>query len=104
MTGFDPEQVPAWHVSVCVHAFPSLHALPFAFGGLEHVPVDALHAPTSWHWSLGGHVTGFAPLHAPAWQVSVCVHALPSVQLVPSAFAGLEQAPVDVSHVPATWH
>jgi hypothetical protein len=39
-------QVPAWHVSVSVQAFPSSHVVPLVFG--EQVPSDAakLHA---WH-------------------------------------------------------
>jgi hypothetical protein len=40
----------------------------------------------------------------PDKQVSLCVHASPSVQLVPSFAAGLEQMPVPVSQVPGTWH
>jgi len=32
------------------------------------------------------------------------VHASPSVQAVPSGFAGLLHAPVAGSHVPAVWH
>jgi hypothetical protein len=43
-------------------------------------------------------------VQAPAWQVSLCVQALPSEQELPLAFAGLEHAPVVVSHVPALWH
>ena len=50
------------------------------------------------------HTTGFVPTQTPAAQVSVCVHALPSVQGVPSAWAGLVQAPVAGSQVPAVWH
>jgi len=47
------------------------------------------------------HVTGFEPVQVPLWQVSVCVHAFPSLHALPSAFAGFEQMPVDVSQVPA---
>jgi hypothetical protein len=47
---------------------------------------------------------GLFPAHAPAWHVSVCVQAFPSLQLVPSAFAGFEQAPVAVSQTPTEWH
>jgi len=47
------------------------------------------------------HTIGFAPVQVPDWQVSVCVQALPSLQAVPSAFAGFEQTPVVGSHVPA---
>jgi hypothetical protein len=48
-TGLAPTHVPAWHVSVCVHRFPSLHAVPFAFAGFEHAPVVELQTPSSWH-------------------------------------------------------
>jgi hypothetical protein len=33
-------------------------------------------------------VTGFAPVHDPAWQVSVWVQALPSLHPVPLGLAG----------------
>jgi hypothetical protein len=49
-------------------------------------------------------VTGFEPVHVPDWQVSVWVHALPSLQVVPLLATGFEHAPVEVSQVPATWH
>src|SRR5690349_23038176 len=45
----------------------------------------------------------FVPLHVPPWHVSVCVQASPSVQALPSGFAGFEQMPVAGLHVPATW-
>ena len=48
--------------------------------------------------------TGFAPLQMPAWQESIWVQALPSVQGAPLGAAGFEQAPVAGSQVPATWH
>jgi hypothetical protein len=41
-------------------------------------------------------------LHTPAWHVSVCVHLLPSLQVVPSVALGLLHTPVDGLHVPAT--
>src|SRR3989442_281822 len=43
-------------------------------------------------------------MQAPDWQESGCVQPSPSVQAVPSGFAGLEQAPVAGLQVPATWH
>jgi hypothetical protein len=104
VTGLLPVHVPDSHVSVCVQAFPSLHAVPFAFAGFEHNPVDVLHAPTSWHWSLAVHVTGLLPVHVPDSHVSVCVQAFPSLHVVPFAFAGFEHTPVDVLHVPTSWH
>src|SRR5258706_486367 len=98
MTGLAPEHAPLWHVSAWVHALPSLQVVPLAAGGLEQVPLAGLHVPATWHWSDAVHVTGFVPLHAPAWHVSVCVHALPSLQLVPLAAGGLEQAPLAGLH------
>jgi hypothetical protein len=65
-TEFAPTHVPAWHVSVRVHAFPSLHVVPFAAVGFEQAPVVVLHVPATWHWSDAAHVTGFEPTQAPA--------------------------------------
>ena len=48
-TGFDPVHTPVWHVSVCVHALPSLHAVPFGAAGFEQAPVPELHVPATWH-------------------------------------------------------
>ena len=104
VTGLLPVHVPAWHVSVCVHALPSLHVVPFAAAGLEHWPVVGLHVPARWHWSDAVQVTGLLPVQVPAWHVSVCVHALPSLHVVPFAATGLEHWPVVASHVPAVWH
>ena len=39
MTGLLPAQTPAWQVSDCVQAFPSVHAEPSAFVGFAHAPV-----------------------------------------------------------------
>jgi hypothetical protein len=104
VTGFEPVQAPFSHASVWVQALPSLQVVPFAAVGFEQAPVDGLQVPATWHWSLAAHVTGFAPAQTPAWHVSVCVHALPSLHVVPLAAAGFEQAPVVGSQVPATWH
>ena len=103
-TGFEPVQVPDWQVSVWVQALPSLHVVPFAFAGFEHTPVEVLQIPSVWHWSDAEQTTGFAPLQTPAWQVSVCVQALPSLQVVPFAFAGFEHTPVEVLQIPSVWH
>jgi hypothetical protein len=99
-----PTHVPAWQASVRVHAFPSLHLVPSALAGFEQTPLVGLHVPASWHWSEAVHVTRLPPTHAPAWQASVRVHALPSSHVVPLALAGLEHAPDVGSHVPASWH
>src|SRR5439155_1657492 len=47
---------------------------------------------------------GFVPVHVPAGQETVPVQALPSLQVAPSGFAGLEHVPVAGSQVPAAWH
>lgn len=69
--GFPPMQVPAWHVSVWVQAFPSLQGVWFGlFVGAVHCPVAGTHEPAIWHWPAE-HWTGLPPTHVPAWQVSV---------------------------------
>ena len=44
-----PPQTPAVQTSFFVHAVPSLHAVPFAATGLEHLPLVASHVPAAWH-------------------------------------------------------
>src|SRR5439155_1557321 len=103
-TGFVPVHVPAWQVSVRVQALPSSQVAPSGFAGLEHVPVAGSQVPAAWHWSAAAQTTGLVPVHVPAWQVSVRVQALPSLQEAPSGLVGLEQRPVVGSHTPASWH
>jgi hypothetical protein len=94
-TGVPAVHMPAWQVSVCVHASPSSQPVPVAFGrGVEHWPVALSQMPASWHWSDAAHVTGLAPVQVPAWQVSICVQALLSSHAVPFATGGATQAPV----------
>jgi hypothetical protein len=102
VTALPPAQVPLWHVSLFVQAFPSLHDVPFGAAGFEHAPVDASHVPATWHVSLGVHVTRLPPVHVPLWHVSAKVHAFPSLHVVPFAAVGFEHAPVVVLHAPAT--
>src|SRR5436309_680749 len=101
VTGFVPVHAPAWQVSLRVHALASSHAVPLGFAGLEHVPVAGSQVPASWHWSGAGQVTGFAPVHAPAWQVSVRVHALASSHAAVFGVRGLPVGAVTGSRVPA---
>jgi hypothetical protein len=96
--------VPLWQESLCVQALPSSQVVPLGAAGLEHMPVVGLQTPATWHWSLAVHVMGFDPVHTPALHASVCVHPLPSLQVVPSGAVGLEHVPVLGLHVPATWH
>jgi hypothetical protein len=66
--------------------------------------VLGLHVPAIWHWSDAAQLTVLPAVHTPDWHVSFRSHAFPSLQEVPLAAAGFEQAPVVGSHVPATWH
>src|SRR5712691_9770540 len=102
VTGLVPTHCPDSHLSLCVQAFPSLQVVPSGFGGLLHVPVVGSHVPASWHWSRAMQVTGLVPMHCPDPHLSVCVQAFPSLQVVPSGFAGLLHAPVVGSQVPAS--
>ena len=102
-TGFAPVHTPLWQVSARVHAFASLHAVPFDFATFEQTPVVVLHAEV-WHASLGVHTTGFDPIHTPLWQVSACVQALASLQVAPLDFTGFVHRSVVALHVPALWH
>jgi hypothetical protein len=104
VTGFVPTQAPAWQVSTCVHRLPSLHAVPFAEAGFEHIPLVGSQTPATWHWSAAEQTIRFDPVQVPAWHESVCVHAFPSLQVVPSVAVGFEQTPVEELQVPATWH
>ena len=103
-TGVPPPHAPVEQLSATVHALPSSHEAPSAFGGFEQMPVAGAHVPASWHWSSAVHATGLPPAQLPALHVSVCVQASPSSQLAPFALGGFEQVPVLGLHVPATWH
>jgi len=67
------------------------------------MPVLALQVAITWHSSGAGQTSGFKPVQMPAWQVSLCVQALLSLQVVPSEAAGLLQVPLVRSQVPAVW-
>src|SRR5205823_3791912 len=102
--GLAPTQAPAWQVSVRVQALPSSHGAPLSLAGLLQAPVVGSQVPAVWHWSAAVHTTGFAPTHAPAWYVSLCVHALASLQLVPLGLAGLLQTPDAGLQARSVWH
>jgi len=65
LTGFEPVQAPAWHVSVWVQALPSSHPVPSGFAGFEQVPVALSQLPVRWHWSVTPQTTGFEPVQLP---------------------------------------
>lgn len=80
-TAFEPVHTPLTHVSVWVHALPSLHAmLPAA--GLVQTPVFALHVPATWHWSSLEQTIGLEGVHVPLWHEYVPKHLLVPVHAV----------------------
>lgn len=98
-------QVPAWHESPVEQVFPSSHEVPSGLLPLEQTPEAGSHIPAIWQVLAGGGQTTAVPgVQAPAWQVSVVVQALLSVQVVPFAAFGFEQTPVAGAQTPTTWH
>jgi len=87
-----------------VQVSPSLQGDPSVLAGFEQFPVAASQVPILWQALLAVQVTGLLPVQTPPWQLSLCVQLLASLHVVPSVFEGLEQFPVDLSHVPALWH
>ena len=92
------------HVSARVQASLSLQAVPSGASGSEQSPVAVSHTPATWQGSLGAQRIGSAPTHAPAWQASWRVQALPSTHGVSFGAAGFEQRPLSGSQAPALWH
>jgi hypothetical protein len=84
------------HLSVPTQGVPS-------GAGVLTQPLAGLQVEAVWH-APEVHVTAAPPAHTPDWQESPCVHAFPSLHVVPFAAVGFEHAPVDGLHVPATWH
>jgi len=83
-------QAPQLALSVC----RSLHVPPQSARPLGHWQPVAVHTlpPTQLP----------EPTHAPDWQVSLGVQALPSLHVEPSALLGFEHAPVPGLQVPAS--
>src|SRR5436189_304383 len=78
-----PAHTPALQTSPSVLASPSSQGLPSGVTGFEQVALSGSQTPASWHWSWAVQTTGLTAVHVPPWQVSPCVQASPSSQLVP---------------------
>lgn len=87
VTGFDPVQVPLWHVSVCVHAFPSLHEVPlvtlvceqaYPMGRPYHVQLSALQGLPSSHHTDTTHTPEELQVPVPVHNPCDPVHGEPS--------------------------
>lgn len=107
ITGLAPMHAPAWQVSSCEQALLSSHAAPSDWAGLEHVPVAGSHAPCAWQMAGCGQTTKPDPVHTPAWHVSVCEHASPSLHAGPvrslqTPFTSAPAATEHASHGPAS--
>jgi hypothetical protein len=93
---------PPRHVSGVVHALLSaLHAMPSVALGYEHVPVVGLHVPAVWHCAGAAHTIAWPGMQTPLWQVSFCVHALPSSHAAPLVGA---HVPVLLAHAEQPLH
>jgi hypothetical protein len=92
-----PPQAPLpSHTSPVVHLRPSSHAVPRGLGAPPmHAPLFGSQVPAEVQAEAPEHWTGLAPTHFPAWQVSVCVQALPSLQAPPSAAGVWTHLPSD---------
>lgn len=80
--GSPPTHTPDWHVSVCVHAFPSLHAAPLGLWVYTQ-PLRGEHVAVL--QGSAAHVMPPPPWQTPLWHVSFCVQRSPSSQAVPLA-------------------
>lgn len=90
---------PPRHVSPDVQALPSLHAAPsFRVTVQLAVPLHVRVVQVSLVHTTGVPAQTPDPLHT-----SVCVQALPSLQVVPVGAGGFEHTPVAGLQVPATW-
>src|SRR5436190_14010081 len=109
-----PVQTPALQTSPSVLASPSSQGLPSGVTGFEQVALSGSQTPASWHWSWAVQTTGLTAVHVPPWQVSLCVQASPSSQLVPVSGVTvqldvplqvrvLHWSEVQVSAVPTHW-
>jgi hypothetical protein len=85
---------PLWHDSPTEQRSPSEQAVPFGAAGFEQTPVLGAQAPATVHGPEAVHTTGFDPVQTPDWQVSVCVQASLSLQVVPLVATGFVQVPV----------
>jgi hypothetical protein len=83
-----------------VHRLPSSQDVLSGSDALEHCPVAGSQVAT-WQSSAAEQTTGLAPVQTPAWQVSVCVHALPSSHLVPVRLTLLQNPSAQTSCVQA---
>src|SRR2546425_1172573 len=102
-TGFEPVQTPAWQVSVCVQALPSLQAVPSAAGGFEQIGRASCRERAKISGVAVSLKKKIEAVQETGWPGAVGVHALPALQSGPSVAGGFEQKPVAGSHVPAAW-
>jgi hypothetical protein len=98
-------QYPPKQVSPTVQAFQSSQLAPSGATPVTHWPVLGSQVLVRHEFHCdGGQTTGVPPVHTPAWQVSVWVQALPSLQVVPSGRFGTTQVWVTGSNTPGPWH
>ena len=82
-------QTPAWQVSAPLHTLPSLQELPLGMAACWHPETGSQESFV--HEFPSSQLGAVPAAHAPAWQVSAPLQALPSLQPVPSATAVFRQ-------------
>ena len=98
--------VPATHVADALHVSAPSQAMPFehAVPGVTGVcvtPATASQA-SAVHGLPSLTVGGVPAVQVPDWHVSLPLQTVASLHEVPFAFAGFEQTPVLVLHVPTS--
>jgi len=85
LSGVPALQAPAWHVSLPLHALPSLHGVPFASAVLRQ-PASGSHV-SAVHGLLSLQLRAAPAVQIPDRHVSAPLHTLPSLHDVPFATA-----------------
>ena len=100
-----PPHVPPVHTSFWVHAVPSLQTVAVLdLAANEHVRRRRCTSPPGWHLVRRRAGVRRPAARPPGARTSFWVHAVPSLQPVPSDLLGLVQDPLAGLHRPATWH
>jgi len=89
LSGAPAVQNPLWQVSLPLHTLPSLQEVPFSTGVFWQPKTGSQVSVV--HTLLSLQLSGVPAVQRPAWQVSLPLHTLPSLQEVPFSTAVLVQ-------------
>ena len=96
----EPVQVPATHVSVCVHRLPSSHGVPSARGLATQSSLFSSQTPRAQAPDATAEQSRARPRQLPSLHVSFTVQKAPSSQAVPFMRGVLTHASIASSHRP----